>query len=74
MEAKSCLLKASALCVHVYDRQWLLTAGAQDFLWSWRHGLDTVLAQAVLSVKGHPVPGRERSSGSGWHQQLVNEM
>lgn len=40
-------------------------AGAQDVLWSWRHGLDTVLTQTVLPVKGHPVPGRERSFADG---------
>lgn len=48
----------------MYNRQWLLTAGAQDVLWSRRHGLYTVLTQTVLPIKGHPVSGRERSSGS----------
>lgn len=52
-------------CVYALNRQWLLTAGAQDVLRSWRHGLDTVLTQTVLPVKGHSVPGRERPSGSG---------
>lgn len=40
-------------------------AGAQDVLWSWRHGLDTVLTETVLSIKGHPVPGRKRSFADG---------
>lgn len=49
-------------------QQWPLTAGAQDVLRSWWHGLDAVLTKAVLPVKGHPVPSRERSSvgESGW--------
>lgn len=67
----SCILEVGG--GRVFSRQWPLTTGAQDVLWSRRHGFHAVLTEAVLPVKGHPVTGRERSSvkGRGQRKQSV---